>query len=186
MNSRIQVFVRDNLFHGIIESLRLEKTSKISKPNHHPNTTMTTEPCSKVPRLHVFLNTSSDGDSTTSLGSLFQCLTTLSVQKSKPPLMQLEAISSCPITHYLGEETNTQLATTSFRVVVESKKVPPEPPLLQTKPPQFPQLLLIRLVLQTLHQLCCHSLNTLQHLHVLLVVSGPKLNTVLEVWLHQR
>jgi len=28
-----------------------------------------------------FLNTSRDGDSTTSLGSLFQCLTTLSVQK---------------------------------------------------------------------------------------------------------
>jgi len=28
-----------------------------------------------------FLNTSRDGDSTTSLGSLFQCLTTLSVKK---------------------------------------------------------------------------------------------------------
>jgi len=30
------------------------------------------------------LNTSRDGDSTTSLGSLFQCLTILSVKKSEP------------------------------------------------------------------------------------------------------
>jgi len=52
-----------------------------------------------------FLNTSRDGDSTPSLGSLFQCLTTLSVRKffpdiqPKPPLAQLEAISFkfCPL-----------------------------------------------------------------------------------------
>ena len=29
--------------------------------------------------------------------------------QSKPPLMQLEAIASRPITSYLGEETNTRL-----------------------------------------------------------------------------
>jgi len=60
--------------------------------------------------------------------------------QSKPPLTQLEAIASHPVASYLGEETNTHLTTTSFQVVVE-------PPLLQTKQPQFPQLLLIRLVL---------------------------------------
>jgi len=49
--------------------------------------------------------------------------------QSKPPLTQLEAIASCPIISYLGEETNTHLATTSFQVVVESNKVPPQPPL---------------------------------------------------------
>jgi len=73
-----------------------------------------------------FLNTSRDGDSTTSLGSLFQCLTTLSVKnffpniQSKPPLTQPEAVASRPIASYLGEETNTCLTTTSFQVVVES------------------------------------------------------------------
>ncbi|KAK4832279.1 hypothetical protein QYF61_021678 [Mycteria americana] len=72
--------------------------------------------------------------------------------QSKPPLVQLEAISSCPMVCYLGEETDTHLSTTSF---------------------------------QTLHQLCCPSLGTLQHLSVSLVVRGPKLNTVFEVWLHQ-
>ena len=61
--------------------------------------------------------------------------------------MQLEAIASCPIASYLGEETNTCLTTTSCQAVVESNKVPPQPPLLQTKQPQLPQPLLIRLVL---------------------------------------
>ncbi|KAK4829890.1 hypothetical protein QYF61_007282 [Mycteria americana] len=84
--------------------------------------------------------------------------------QSKPPLAQLEAISSRPITCYLGEETDPHLATTSC----------------QAKPPQFPQPLLIRLVLQTLHQLRCPSLDTLQHLNVSLVVRGPKLNTGFE------
>ncbi|KAK4815335.1 hypothetical protein QYF61_000167 [Mycteria americana] len=89
--------------------------------------------------------------------------------QSKPPLVQLEAISSRPITCYLGEETDPPLSTTSF----------------QAKQPQFPQPLLIRLVLQTLHQLPCPSLDTLQHLNVPLVVRGPKLNTGFEVRPHQ-
>jgi len=53
----------------IIESLRLEKTYKITKSNHQPNTTMPAKPYPQVPHLlHLFLNTSRDGDSTTSLG----------------------------------------------------------------------------------------------------------------------
>ena len=67
--------------------------------------------------------------------------------QSKPPLVQLEAVSFHPITSYLIEETSTHLATPSFQVVVESDKVSPQPPFLQTKQPQFPQPLLISLVL---------------------------------------
>ncbi|KAK4831720.1 hypothetical protein QYF61_018772, partial [Mycteria americana] len=85
--------------------------------------------------------------------------------QSKPPLVQLEAISSRPIASYLGEETDPHLSTASFQVVVESDKVSPQPPFLQARQPQFPQPLLIRLALQTLHQLRCPSLDTLQHLH---------------------
>jgi len=36
--------------------------------------------------------------------------------------MQHEAIASCPIASYLGEETTTCLTTTSCQRVVESKK----------------------------------------------------------------
>jgi len=65
----------------------------------------------------------------------------------KPPLAQLEAICSCRMAFYFGEETDTHLATASFQVVAESNEVSPQPPLLQTKQRQFPQPLLIRLVL---------------------------------------
>jgi len=67
--------------------------------------------------------------------------------QSKPPPEQLEAISSYPITCYLEEETNTCHTTTSFQVVVESDKVSPQLPLLQTQQPQFFEPLLLRLVL---------------------------------------
>ncbi|KAK4811896.1 hypothetical protein QYF61_014929 [Mycteria americana] len=105
--------------------------------------------------------------------------------QSKPPLAQLEAISSCPITCYLGEETDPHLSTTSFQAVVESDKVSPQPPFLQAKQSQLPQPLLIRLLLQTLPQLRCPSLHPLQYLNIPLVVGGPKLNTVFEVRPHQ-
>jgi len=56
---------------------------------------------------------------------------------SKPPLTQLEAVASHPIASYVGEETNTRLTTTSFQVVVESNKVPPQPPQVPPQPPSF-------------------------------------------------
>jgi len=40
--------------HRTTESLRLEKTSQITKSNHHPNTTMPAEPCPQVPHLRTF------------------------------------------------------------------------------------------------------------------------------------
>ncbi|KAK4826641.1 hypothetical protein QYF61_010569 [Mycteria americana] len=108
------------------------------------------------------LNTPRDGDSTTALGSLCQCLTTLSVKRDRP-----------------------HLSTPSFQAVVESDEVSPQPPFLQAEQPQLPQPLPISLVLQTLPQLRCPSLDTLQPLHVSLVVRGPTLNTAFEVQLHQ-
>ncbi|KAK4811044.1 hypothetical protein QYF61_015748 [Mycteria americana] len=44
-------------------------------------------------------------------------------------------------------------------------------PSTEAKQPQFPQPLLIRLLLQTLHQLRCPSLDSLQHLNVSLVAA---------------
>ena len=53
--------------------------------------------------------------------------------------MQPEAVSSHLIASDLGEESNTHLTTSSFQVALESVKVSPQPPLLQTKQPHFPQ-----------------------------------------------
>jgi len=52
--------------------------------------------------------------------------------QSKPPLIQLVAISSSPVC-CLGEEVKPLLTTTSLQEVVECNEVSPEPPLLQTK-----------------------------------------------------
>lgn len=100
-----------------------------------------------------FLNTSRSSDFTTSLGSFFQCLTTPSINNifpdihSKPPLAHLDAVPSLSVTCYFWEETNPHVAIVSFQAVVESNKVPPEPPFLQAKYPLLPQLLLTRFVL---------------------------------------
>jgi len=67
--------------------------------------------------------------------------------QSKPPLTQLEGISSCPIAGYLGKDTDPHLATTSFQVAVERDEVSSQPPSLQAEQPQFPQPLLTGLVL---------------------------------------
>ncbi|KAK4824542.1 LOW QUALITY PROTEIN: hypothetical protein QYF61_016146, partial [Mycteria americana] len=137
-----------------------------------------------------FLNSFRDGDSTTSLGSLFQCLTTLSVKKFfLISNLNLAWHNLRPFPLILSlvtwEKRPTPTSLPNLLSVVESDKVSPEPPLLQAKQPQFPQPLLIRLLLQTLHQLRCPSLDTLQHLNVSLVVRGPKLNTVFKVRPHQ-
>ncbi|KAK4830944.1 hypothetical protein QYF61_014403 [Mycteria americana] len=128
-----------------------------------------------------------DGDSTTSLGSLFQCFTTLSLKKLflilnlnlpwcnlRPFLLVLLLVSGRRDRH-----------PPRYNLLSESDKVSPQPPFLQAKQPQLPQPLLIRLLLQTLHQLRCPSLDTLQHLNVSLVVRSPKLNTGFEVRPHQ-
>jgi len=85
-----------------------------------------------------------------------------------------------PVLSRLTQEDAPHLSTTPFQAVVESNDVTPEPPLLQTEQSQFPQLLLIRLVLQTTKQLCYPSLSVLQCLNVffVVVVRGSKLSTV--------
>ncbi|KAK4825788.1 hypothetical protein QYF61_002372 [Mycteria americana] len=105
------------------------------------------------------LNTSREGDSTTSLGSLFQGLATLSVKKFfliSNLNFPWRNLRPSPLVLWLvtweKRPTDTHLITTSF---------------------------------QTLHQLRCPSLDTLQHLNIFLVVRGPKLNTVFEVRPHQ-
>ncbi|KAJ7425239.1 hypothetical protein WISP_24359 [Willisornis vidua] len=90
--------------------------------------------------------------------------------QAKPPLVQLKTVSSGTIA-CLGKETEPHLATASFQVVVESDKVTPEPPLLQAKHRQLRQRFLIGLVLQTLRQCYCPSLDKLQH-----KLKGPECN----------
>jgi len=162
----------------IIESLRLEKTSKIIKSYHQPITTRPARPC---PKCHVYMFFEPlqgwglhhlPGQPGPRPDHSFNKEIFPSIQ-SEPPLTQLEAIASSPFAGCLGEETNPHLPTPSCQGVVESEKVPPQRPLLQTEQPQLPQPLPITLVLQTPPQPRCPSLDTLQPLHVLLGVRAP-------------
>ena len=65
----------------IIQSLRLEKTSKIIKSNHQPNTTVPTKPCPELPHLYIFRTPPRMATPSLPWAGLFQCLTTLSVKK---------------------------------------------------------------------------------------------------------
>jgi len=113
------------------------------------------------------LNTSRGGDSTTYPGQPVPAPDNpfsdeiFSNIQSEPPLVQLEGTRLL-----LGKRDRSPLTTTAFHVVVERDKVSRQPPFLQTKQFQFPQPLLIRLVLWTLHQPHCSSLDALQHLSV--------------------
>ena len=136
------------------------------------------------------LNTSRVHDYSISLGNTFLCLTTV-LEKWYFLLSSLNLPwqNLRPFPLILSLVTWAKRPTPSslqpLQVVVQSDKVFPERPLLQTEQSQLPQLLLLRPVLQTPHQLCCPSLGVVQGLDVFLAVRGPKLNTVLEARPHQ-
>ena len=98
-----------------------------------------------------FLNTFRGSDSTTSLGSQFQHLTTLSEKFFLRSKLNFPSQNLRPLPLVLSlvtqEKRPTPLSTVSFQAIVEKDKVTLEPPLLQIRQFQFPQLLLINLVL---------------------------------------
>ncbi|KAK4824917.1 hypothetical protein QYF61_021537 [Mycteria americana] len=91
---------------------------------------------------------------------------------------------SLPLPHQISPEAAEQHAPTSWPRSIPSKPEE-EAAVDRAQQPQVPQPLPISLVLQTLPQLRCPSLDTLQPLHVSLGVRGPTLNTALEMQPHQ-
>ena len=91
-----------------------------------------------------FLNISRDSYSTTSLGSLLHCLTTLLevkfFQMSNLNLLWCNLRPLSSYCCYMREKADPHLTTTNFQRVVECKKVSPEPLLLQPEQSEFPQL----------------------------------------------
>ena len=123
----------------ITESFRLEKTLKIIESNCKPNTTKLPRlPLNHVPKCHVY--TSFEYLQAWSLHHFpGQHVPVLNNPFRVEIFPNTQPTFSCPITCYLGEETDTHLATNSLQVVVESSKVSPQPPFLQAKQLQFPR-----------------------------------------------
>jgi len=114
----------------------LEKTSKIIQSNCPLITSISHSFMSLSTTSKCFLNTSMDGDYTTSLGSSFQHLTTLSGKKffltSNLNLPWCNLRPFLLVISLVIWEKRPTLTTTSLQVVVESNKVSPESHLLQT------------------------------------------------------
>jgi len=102
------------LIHRIIETFRLEKTSKFIESNRKPNTAkMPTPNC--VPKRHIYTFQGwwlhhFPGQPVPVLYNPFREDIFPNI-KSTPPLVQVEAVSSQPITCYLGKRDQQPPAT---------------------------------------------------------------------------
>jgi len=71
----------------------------------------------------------------------------------------------------------------SFQVFLDSE-ISTKPPLLQVEKSQLSQPLLMGKLLEFL-DLCGYILASFQYVHVSLVLGGPELDTVFQIWPHQ-
>ncbi|TRZ18548.1 hypothetical protein HGM15179_008552 [Zosterops borbonicus] len=86
----------------------------------------------------------------------------------------LSTINAITIVVELGAAIMKQDLTELQNAQIQSKR--------QAKQPKLSQSFFIWLVFQSLHQLCCPSLDTFKHLNVLPKLRGPELDTALKVW----
>jgi len=89
--------------------------------------------------------------------------------------MQLEAVASCPVAGYLGEETNPAPHCTLLSRSCREREGPPSASSSPDRAAPAPSAAPIRLVLQPPPQPGCPALDMLQPLSVLLGVRGPEL-----------
>ncbi|PKU46071.1 gamma-aminobutyric acid receptor subunit alpha-4 isoform x1 [Limosa lapponica baueri] len=138
-----------------------------------------------------FLNISEDENSTISPKNLCQCPVTLTVEKCFLMFRKnLLCFTLCLLPPVLS------LGTTEKSLALSSLFPPiryfytwirsPDPSHLLAKQSQLSQPFLVGEMLQSLHHLCGPLLDSsLQYVHVSLVLRSPKLNTVLQLKLHQ-
>ncbi|XP_017600362.1 PREDICTED: uncharacterized protein LOC108449234 [Corvus brachyrhynchos] len=124
------------------------------------------------------LNASKEGDSTTSLGNLFQCLGIHTVK------FLLMYISFCPLPFVLSlgktqPEPGSILLALSLQILIDFDEVPSLSSLLEADQGQHPQPFLTHEIL--LNHLCYSKLDPLQRLHVSPVLRSPELHTALAV-----
>ncbi|KAK4825708.1 hypothetical protein QYF61_002067 [Mycteria americana] len=124
---------------------------------------------------NLALNTSRDGASTTSLGNLFLCLTTLIFR----------AITPCSITTCPCKKSLSSFLVGLLQVLEGCYKVSPEPSLLQAEQPQLSHPVFTGEVLQPSDHLRGPPLDSLQQLHVLLMLGAPELNAVVQLGSHE-
>ena len=100
----------------------------------------------------------------------------------KPPPARLWTIPTRPTTGSQGEEISTFLSTLSPQEAAESNEIIPQPPFLQTRQAQSPQLLLIGHAFQPFHQLYRSPLDAFKDLNILPLDAFEDFNILPKLW----
>ena len=144
-------------FAEFSELLGWKRPSRSSSPTH-----ALTFHLDHGTKCHIqsFLNTSQDGDSTTSMGRAFQYFVTLSMKNiflTSNLYLPWRSLRLCPLVVSVlpGERDQPHLTTATFQGAVESDKVTSESPFLQAKQPQLPQPFVTGLMFQAPPQPRC-------------------------------
>jgi len=141
--------------------------------------------CRKSSR-QVLIN-SREGNSTASLGSLFQCSVTLTVKKFFPhvqmelPVFQFVPIASCPVMGRCWKEPGPIHLTAALWIFMSTVKVPSQPSLLQAEQALVSQPFLTQEMLQALHHLYSPLLHSLQNFPVFLELEILELVIVVQM-----
>ncbi|KAK4827923.1 hypothetical protein QYF61_022371 [Mycteria americana] len=163
------------------EELLHKKHSVVTPPNHS-NIVLGIHDHQSEPRFsytrapsNQTLNVSRDGASTTSLGNLCQCFTTLIVKN-------FFLISSLNLPSFSFKTLPLVLSQqVLLKILKGCNKVSPGASLLQAEQPQVSQPFFTGEVLQPSDHFCSPPLDPLQQLHVFPVLRAPELDSVLQL-----
>ena len=134
--------------------------------------------------LYIF-NTDGQWTSTTSLGSLSQCLTTLTAQKCfQMPSLTLPWPFPCSSISYQKQSLAPPSAFPP-QGASGSTEVASWPLLLWAGQSQCPQPLLVAHAFLPCYQLCCPSLDVFKDFNILSILGSPELHTVFRERPHQ-
>jgi len=125
-----------------------------------------------------FLNISREGESTTSLCSVFQCSVTLTVKKFLCILMRNYLCSSLwpsPLVLFsqTAEKRLAMSLTPTLKIFINFNQIPSESSFLKPEWTQFAQPFLMQEMLQALYHLCDPPLDSLQEIPVFFYTGEP-------------
>lgn len=94
--------------------------------------------------------------------------------------------ASCPVTGHGWEESGSIFFISLHQIIYTHWEDPSlKPSFLQADNFQLSQLLLVRQMFQFLNYLCDPLLDSLQYVHVPLLLGSPEVDIVLQLWSHQ-
>lgn len=103
-----------------------------------------------------------------------------------PPVLWFVPIFPGPVGRHHWFRPGSILFSPSLRAFIHVNNICPEASLLQAEQSHVSQNFLMEEMVQSLHQLCSSSLNCLQLVSISFVLRSLELDTIFQMWPHQR